>query len=558
VAAAAPFLLAALGAVPFDDPGEGMHAEIAREAARAGRLLPLTLAGVPYVDKPPLFYALLAGAFALAGPTETAARLVPALAALAAVGATAWLGARLATPRTGLVAGLALATSVGFFVYGRYVRPETLFVAALALGFALTLSGLADGRRGRVAAGLAAFGLAALAKDPLGALAPPLAIGLALALAGRARPVGRWLPWPGVAAGLALGFGWWWAAERATPGFVWYTVVDNHLLNVARVRHFPDEDVPLSALEFGVVALLGAAPWVVAAAAALWRLARRRAWRDPAETPWIALALWALGVLLLTAAAPFRLPHYGLPAYPAIALLAARGWQEASPRRLAIVHAVIFAGLAAACGLAWTSDGSDFMAHVLGATDVATRKSEAAGAPAALPPWAAFQPFVGAAAVGLALGAAGLAVAAVARARGVAVYAVVAGLALVLPSAAGALGVVSAHHSVKALAQEVAGRAAPGDVVAHEGPLENAGALEWYAGRRPVVVDGRRSVLGFGGSRPGAADALWDAGRLRRAWDGPARVWLVTARPAPASVVAALPDARLVAVGGGRRLYTNR
>jgi len=39
-------------------------------------------------------------------------------------------------------------TSALFFAYARYVRPDALFVAALAWGFALALVGLADGRRG--------------------------------------------------------------------------------------------------------------------------------------------------------------------------------------------------------------------------------------------------------------------------------------------------------------------------------------------------------------------------------------------------------------------------
>jgi len=71
------------------------------------------------------------------------------------------------------------------------------------------------------------FGVASLAKDPLGALLPPLAIGLALALAGRVRPLGAWLPWPGVVLCLLIGFGWWIAAEVSTPGFGWYTAIDN-------------------------------------------------------------------------------------------------------------------------------------------------------------------------------------------------------------------------------------------------------------------------------------------------------------------------------------------
>jgi 4-amino-4-deoxy-L-arabinose transferase-like glycosyltransferase len=557
VLAAAPLLLVGLGAAPFDDPGEGMHAEIARELARAGGGLPLTLVGVPYVDKPPLLYTLLAASFAVAGAREASARVVSALAALVAVGATAWLGARLAGARVGFVAGLALVGSLGFFAYGRYVRPDALFVAALALGFALTLTGVVDARRGRVVAGLGAFGLAALAKDPLGVLAPPLAVGLALCLAGRARPLRAWLPWPGVVLAAVLAFGWWALAEAATPGFAWYTVVDNHVLNVARARHFPDEDVPLSAAEFLVVALLGAAPWIVPAAGVVAQLARRRAWREPGEIPWIALALWAVGVLGLTALSPFRLPHYGLPAYPAVALLAARGWRDLGVRWLAVVHALLLGALGLACAVAWTGDGALFLAQVLGATDVTTRKGGLAGA-SALPPWSAFRPIVGAAALVLLGGALALAVAAVTRMRGLAVYASVVTLVLLLPGTAAALSLVSAQRAVKGLAEEIRARAAPDAVVAHEGPIENAGALEWYSGRRPVIVDGRRSVLGFGATRPETRATFWDDAELARVWPEPRQVWLLTGRAPEASVVARLAGARLVATGGGRRLYVNQ
>src|SRR5262245_25303383 len=252
---AAPLLFAGLGRAPFDDPGEGMHAEIARELALSGDPLALALNGVPYVDKPPLLYVLIAAGGRVAGQSEAAARAVSAGAALAAVGATAWLGAQLLGPRGGLAAGVALLTGIGFFAYGRYVRPETLFVAALAGGFALCLTGIRDRRRALCAAGLACFGVAALAKDPLGALLPPLAIGAALALAGRVRPLSAWLPWAGVAACLLVGFGWWIGTELRTPGFGWYTAIDNHVLNVARARQFADEDVPLTALEFLAVAI---------------------------------------------------------------------------------------------------------------------------------------------------------------------------------------------------------------------------------------------------------------------------------------------------------------
>jgi hypothetical protein len=108
------------------------------------------------------------------------------------------------------------------------------------------------------------------------------------------------------------------------------------------------------------------------------------------------------------------------------------------------------------------------------------------------------------------------------------------------------------------MALEVRDRWRAGDVLVHEGPLENSGALEWYSGHRPVIVDGRRSVLGFGATLAGAAASFWDRERLASAWAGPERVWLVTTRDARRTVAAELRGARLVAAAGGRRLYVNR
>jgi 4-amino-4-deoxy-L-arabinose transferase-like glycosyltransferase len=560
---ALPCLFLGLGAAPFDDPGEGMHAEIARELAVSGNPVELRLGGVRYVDKPPLLYLLLGAAFAVGGPSEAAARAVSALAAVVAVAATAWLGARLLDTAAGIIAGAALLTGVAFFAYGRYVRPESLFVAALAAGFALALAGIMEHRRGLVVWGLAAFGVAGLAKDPLGALLPPLAIGAALGLAGQARPLRRWLPAAGVVLALLLGLGWWGATAIHTPGVAWYTVVDNHVLNVARARLFPDEDVPLSATQFLLVAVAGIGPWALAASVTVVSQVRRRAWRHPREAPWTALALWAVGVLALTALSPFRLPHYGLPASFAVALLAARGWREHASAGLIAAHAALFAGLALTCAWLASGDGSAFVGSVMAATDVATRKAAAVGQESALPAWQAWRGMLTMTAAVLALGAlATAALAAVGRReprRALVGAAVVILVTLgVLPAVAASLSRVSSGRAVRGLAAEVTHRAGADDIVAVEGPLENAGAFEWYAGRRPVIVDGRRSVLGFGATFADAAPVFWDAARLREVWPGARRIWLVTGRDTDRSVVGALPGARLVARDGGRRLFVNR
>jgi 4-amino-4-deoxy-L-arabinose transferase-like glycosyltransferase len=564
-ALAALLLLPGLGATAFDDPGEGQHAEIAREALLSGEWLTLRLNGVRYFDKPPLLYGLIAASFGLWGISEWTARLPSALGAALAVAATALLGARLLGPAWGLLSGAALASSTLFAVFGRYVRPETLFVACLQWGLTGLLLARSGGlgaasQRGWAVAGWGALGLASLAKDPLGLLGPPLAVGAALGLAGRLRPWRAWLPAPGLVLAAALGVAWYVLAEMRSPGFLWYTIVDNHLLNAARQRHFPDEDVPLSTLAFLAVAGLGAFPWILPAGLEVLRLLRRRAWREPSEIAWVALGLWALGVLAIFALSPFTLPHYGLPAYPALALLAARWWRDRAGRAgpAIALHLAAFALVAALCGLAALSDGHAFLGRVLEATDVASRKAAVAAGASTLPEWALLRPLVAVTAVLAGLAVAGLAWAA-ARGSARAAVAVIACLMLAtVPVSARALSLVSDGRSVAALARAIA-REDPAAVLVHEGPIENSGGIELYSGRRPILLDARRSVLGFGATFPDAAGAFWERERLAREWGSGRPMLLVTTREPTAGVVSSLPPGRvwLLLAHNGRRLYAN-
>jgi 4-amino-4-deoxy-L-arabinose transferase-like glycosyltransferase len=602
---AALLLVPGLGRAPFDDPGEGQHAEIAREML-GGSWIALRLNGVRYFDKPPLLYWLTAASFMIFGLDEGPARLAPLLGALLAVAGTTLLGTRLLGPSGGLLAGAALLSCALFAAFARYVRPETLFVAGIQWGFTGLLWNAANPvvrqwgragapvvRRGSAGApvvrqwgsagaisgppqmnnagpepvapdhrawaivGCAALGVAALAKDPLGMLGPLAAVAAALMLAGR--PVRGWLPTLGVGLLLLIGLGWYAVASATEPAFLWYTVVDNHVLNVARMRVFPDEDVPLSALEFVVAAGFGAFPWILAAAAAAAALIRARAWRDPAELPWMALALWAVGVLALFTLSPFKLPHYGLPAYPAVALLAARAWHDAAarPRGLIAVHLALFAVLGA--GLAWAAagDGRDFMATVFGVTDVYSRKEAALGQAAPYPSWSTMQPMLVEASVVLLAGAAGLAWAAARRSARAGAAVVAVAMLLLVPLVGRSLAATSAGRTVAGIAAEIRARLAPDDVLVVEGPIENAAAVELYSGHRPVLLDGTRSVLGIGSTFPDAAASFWSAEAFRAAWASPRPPYLLTGREAGRSIVSSLPpgSVRLLVAHNGRWLY---
>jgi len=572
VALAAALLAPGLGRAPFDDPGEGQHAEIARELL-GGSWLTLRLNGVRYFDKPPLLYWLTAGSFTLFGLTEGAARLAPLLGALLAVAGTVLLGVRLLGAGWGALAGLALLSCALFAAFARYVRPESLFLAAIVWGFTgllvhmrgpgngLRTPSVADNRSGAVwpVVGCVALGVAALAKDPLGLIGPLVAIGSAAGLAGRLRPVRGWLPPLGLALMIVIGFGWYAVAAMTEPAFLWYAVVDNHVLNVARMRQFPDEDVPLSALEFLTAAGFGAFPWILAAAVAVGALVRARAWRDPAELPWVALALWAVGVMAFFTVSPFKLPHYGLPAYPALALLAARAWRDVAPRPRGLIaaHLVLFALAGAGCAWAAVGDGRVFTEAVFGVSDVYSRKEAALGQASPYPAWSSLQPLVAWAAGVLLAGAAVLGAAAVRGSARLGAWAVAAVMVLLVPVVALGLAVTSTARAVTVMAAEIRARLGPGDLLVLEGPIENAGAVEFYSGHRPVLLDAARSVLGIGATFADAAGTFWTAPRFAEAWASARPPYLLTTREPARSIVGSLPprSARLLFAHNGRWLY---
>ena len=103
------------------------------------------------------------------------------------------------------------------------------------------------------------------------------------------------------------------------------------------------------------------------------------------------------------------------------------------------------------------------------------------------------------------------------------------------------------------MASDLKQRMAPGDLLVHEGPIENSGALEFYSGRRPMLLDARRSILGMGATYPEARAAFWDARDLARAWHSGRRVFLVTPRAPEQSAVASLPPRRRASARGQAR-----
>ena len=180
VAAAASLVLFAwLGRTDVYNPDEPREVEMAREMLVTGDLVVPRLNGDPFLEKPPLFYWLVSGAYRMfGGPSQTAARVVPALAGVLTILLTFHFARSLLGASTAKLSALVLLTSFLFF----YTARRSMIDMPLTLATTLATVGLHRGitEQGRARArwivvGCAGLAIAVLFKGIVGAGIPGLA-----------------------------------------------------------------------------------------------------------------------------------------------------------------------------------------------------------------------------------------------------------------------------------------------------------------------------------------------------------------------------------------------
>ncbi|MGB5160385.1 MAG: glycosyltransferase family 39 protein [Thermoanaerobaculia bacterium] len=161
-------------------PDEPDIAEVSQSMYVSGDWVAPRRMGVIWVDYPPMIYwAGTASAHLLGGMSEFALRLPNALTAICLVLLTCWVASRWFDSRTGLWAGFLLLTFQQFVYEAINYRPDTLFSFMIAAGMFLYARGVGESQRGLLRVGaFVLFGLAMLAKGPLGLLLPGLVLTL--------------------------------------------------------------------------------------------------------------------------------------------------------------------------------------------------------------------------------------------------------------------------------------------------------------------------------------------------------------------------------------------
>ena len=332
-----------LGVPTFWDPDEAHYAQTAREMMATGDWWAPYFNEEPFYDKPVLFHQLQGLAMLVLGPTELAARTVPALASLALIGLTAWFGARTVSRDVGITAGLLLAASPGIFGLSRYAILDTLFTAAMFGGAAaLAVAALCD-RPSLQWAGYVAIGIGVLVKGPVALIVCGLTLMIAAILSADARRRLLALHWGfGLLLAIALALPWFvYMVMRFGDAFVNVYLFEENLRLFAG-RRFGNQPRPWFYFQILAAGLL---PWTGLVVGRLIDDVRAAIRREAVDTLEILLWSWTAAIVGFFTLSTFKLDHYVFPAAPALCLLCARAWSDVRADPLARRHAGARAGL---------------------------------------------------------------------------------------------------------------------------------------------------------------------------------------------------------------------
>src|SRR6266550_2610763 len=307
-----------LGGFPLLDADEGRNAEVAREMAATNDYVMPRLDGMPYLDKPIVYFAAEAATIEVTGPTEFAARFPAWLFTIATALLVAWFAMRLGIDGpAAAIMFMSMPLTIAFARTVIFDSALSFFITAALIAFYLAVengdgrSRLAVGRAVTTANRWTAVAWAAMAcgvitKGPV-AIAIPLIVAIPYAI-WRKRPR-MLISIVGVILFVVIIAPWVIAVSRVVPDFLRYVLITEtaqRLTTGALKRTGPP-------WYFIPYLLGGALPWIF--------ILRRAASGE--QDKWLEryLMLWLAVPFIFFSLSQSKRPQYILPLMPAIALL---------------------------------------------------------------------------------------------------------------------------------------------------------------------------------------------------------------------------------------------
>jgi 4-amino-4-deoxy-L-arabinose transferase-like glycosyltransferase len=562
------------------DDVDAVQATIARNMLDSGDWVTARLDGIAYLEKSPLKYWMMAIAFRLLGVHDWVARLPLALSAVALCWLVFRVGAWAFSRRAGLIAGCALATSVGLFLFTRVQIPDAMLTATITLAMWAFLRAL-DPEEPRPALWAytmaAAIGTGLLLKGLIAVLFPVAAAGLFLLFTGewRARETWRRLRvFGGAWIALAIAAPWHVLATIRNPpyfdfalhsepgsyrGFFWFYFFNEHILRFLNTR-YPRDYNTVPRLYFWLFHLLWLFPWSVylpAVAKLPFRPAASRAARLR------LLCLCWTGFLLVFFTFSSTQEYYSMPCYPALALLIGAALTE--PRAAAWVRrgqiALTAAAAAAALAIAfivsrvWNLPAPGDISRALVTQDVsAYTLSLGHMGDLTLASFAYLRPPLILAGIAFLIGAV------TAWRRSVAGAVVM--MVLFVHAARLALVTFDPYLSSRPLAEAL--NHAPHGTLILDNQYYTFSSVVFYAGayrgERVLLLNGRVNNLEYGSYAPDAPDVFIDDSEFRELWSSGGRYYIAVEGPQVPRLEKLVGRAALheVIASGGKYVFSNR
>lgn len=300
-----------LGAHPYLIPSEARYIEIPRQMLATGDWLTPRINGVPYFEKPPLFYWLQACVMGMFGMEEWAGRIVTAILVTCTCLITYLMGRSLFGRSVGICAALILSTSLmgyGLAHVAMLDVPVSLFITACLASF---LAAQRD-RRWYYAM-YAASALAMMSKGLIGIVIPGMVIGAWIVLTRQWKILAQAKLLPGILIFLMIAAPWHVLMAMKHPDFLSFYFIHEHF-----TRYLTDEHKRTAPWWFFIaITPLGLLPWTALLPGALRRLERKNSID-------VFLLLWIALPLMFFSASHSKLISYIFPIFPPLAIVLGR------------------------------------------------------------------------------------------------------------------------------------------------------------------------------------------------------------------------------------------
>jgi len=319
--------------IPLVDPDEGLFASIAQEMVEKGDWIVPRQLNEPFLDRPILYFWVIAASFKIFGMTEVAVRLPGLLFGMLGTLTTAAVAWRILGRRTGLIAGLFYASMIVPLALIQLPAHDAALVPCINLALLCFWESDRGGSARRAWAWSAAagmvLGLAILTKGLAGVALVGIAYGGYLIVSRRLRVIHCFRAGLALTVAAIIGSSWYLAVEHANPGFLRYFFFERHVLGFLTTSqphggaawwyYFP-------VLIIGGIPWVGYLPVLVQDTLSRWRNKIPAVTDAQGNRPLLLLGCWFVGCTLFLMLSHSKLITYIWPVFPAMAILTAIVW----------------------------------------------------------------------------------------------------------------------------------------------------------------------------------------------------------------------------------------